>query len=265
MLRRSQAGTAIARRQRMSGCGPGSRAATRMSEVSPVPLGSTGSAPFCVAGWRLLWQSALLVLLSAGVGLGCQKTYYTVLEKVGVEKRELLERRVEKAQESQQEAQDTFRDALEEFQAVAGHDGGTLERRYERLSDAYDSSEAQAEEVGDRIDAVENVGSALLDEWEQELEAYHDDSLRRKSSRKLRATRDNFEGLLETMRRAEESLEPVLTKLHDHVLYLKHNLNAQALQSLDEDIPELKRDVERLIVEMEASIAEANRFIAELG
>ncbi len=188
-----------------------------------------------------------------------------MLEKVGVEKRELLSSRVERAKESQQEAQEQFRDALEQFQAVTGHDGGELEERYERLRDAYDRSESQAKEVRDRIDKVENVALALFDEWEAELDQYDDAELRRQSERRLQETRREVQSLLSVMRRAESSLEPVLVKLNDRVLYLKHNLNAAALAGLDASLPELERDVERLVKEMQTSIAQADRFIVQLN
>lgn len=207
----------------------------------------------------------LSLLCTAALLVGCQKTYYSVLESVGVEKRELLSRRVEKAKESQEEAQETFRDALDRFQQTTRYDGGELEDRYEELRDAYDDSKQQAEEVTQRIESVDDVGSALLEEWEAELEEYDNRSLRRSSSEQLATTRQNFTQLLSAMRSAERSLDPVLTQLHDQVLYLKHNLNARALESLDSRLPDLERDVQRLLEEMESSIAEANRFMAQLG
>jgi hypothetical protein len=195
---------------------------------------------------------------------GCQKTYYNVLEKVGVEKRELLGTRVERAKESQQEAQEEFRDALEKFQAVTGHTGGELEDRYESLRDAYEQSSEQASEVTERIDKVADVADALFDEWEDELEQYDDPALRRRSGERLRETRTDVQRLLRVMRKAEASLDPVLHKLRDRVLFLKHNLNAAALTSLEQKVPELERDVEYLVREMQASIAEADRFIQQL-
>lgn len=211
-----------------------------------------------------LGRAFALALVCAGLTLsGCQKTYYTVLEQVGVEKRELLARRVTKAKESQQEAQEEFRDALEQFQAVTGHRGGELEERYEELRDAYERSAGQAQDVRERIDAVESVADALLDEWRDELERYEDASLRRRSSERLRSTERELQRLLGAMHRAERSLDPVLRKLQDRVLYLKHNLNAAALTGLDAQLPELERDVERLVRDMQASIAEADRFIQQ--
>jgi len=209
--------------------------------------------------WLLAWAVACSTLG------GCQKTYYSVLETVGVEKREILSSRVHRAKSSQQEAQKEFRDALEKFQAVMGQHGGALEQRYEELRAAHERSERQAHEVSDRIDAVEDVADALLDEWKQELERYEDASLRRRSAERLGETRGEVQRLLRTMRRAEKSLDPVLHKLQDRVLYLKHNLNAAALAGLDSKLPELERDVAHLVSEMQASISEADRFMAQVN
>lgn len=209
--------------------------------------------------WRRLAPTACAVLLLAG----CQKTYYTMLEQVGVEKRELLTKRVGRAKESQKEAQEEFRDALEKFQAVTGHRGGELEDRYDRLRDAYERSEQRAEEVSERIDEVEDVAGALLDEWKDELDRYEDRSLRRRSEARLHATEKDVDRLLRAMHAAERSLQPVLRKLEDRVLYVKHNLNAAALAGLEEDVPDLERDIDRLVREMQASITEADRFIAQ--
>lgn len=209
---------------------------------------------------RFRWAIAVGALAAL---LGCQKTYYTMLEQVGVEKRELLSTRVGRAKESQQEAQKEFRDALEKFQAVTGHRGGALEDRYDRLRRAYERSEERAHEVSDRIDAVESVANALIEEWEGELERYQDRSLRRRSEARLHETEGQVDHLLVAMHRAERSLEPVLEKLEDRVLYVKHNLNAAALAGLQEDVPALEKDVDRLVREMQESIAEADRFIAQ--
>ncbi len=204
----------------------------------------------------------LLILLLAATG--CQRAYFNALERIGIEKRELLVDRVERARDSQDEAKEQFRDALDEFSALVGFDGGDLEDTYEDLSRAYERSEERAGEVRERIDAVNEVAEALFDEWEGELDAYDDQRLRRESERQLRDTRDRYEDLLAAMERAERKMAPVLEAFEDQVLFLKHNLNARAIASLEGTVAEIETDVDRLIEDMEASIAEANAFIEEM-
>jgi hypothetical protein len=118
--------------------------------------------------------------------------------------------------------------------------------------------------VRDRIEKVEDVSDALFNEWEAELSHYSNAELRRKSEEKLRATRRQYRQLIGTMKRAEARIEPALTPFRDQVLFLKHNLNAQAIASLQSEMVAVETDIQSLIKELEASISEANAFIDSL-
>ena len=192
---------------------------------------------------------------------GCQTAYYSTMEKFGVHKRDIMVDRVEDARDSQEEAKEQFQSALEQFSSVLGFKGGDLEDKYNKLKVEYDKSEAKANEVTDRIDAVEDVSEALFDEWEDELDQYSSASLRRDSEKKLTATRRQYKQLIRAMHRAEKKIKPVLTALHDQVLYLKHNLNAKAIASLQSELVTVESDIADLVREMEKSITEANSFI----
>jgi Skp family chaperone for outer membrane proteins len=208
---------------------------------------------------RLTLAAGLLLLAS-----GCSSTYYNTLEKFGYAKRDVLVDRVEKAQESQTEAKEQFADALEKFLAVTKTDGGDLQKKYSEMSSEFKRSETRAAEVHERIDAVEDVAEALFSEWKQELKQYSSASLRSESQHQLDTTRRSYDNVLRLMRRAAERMDPVLATFRDQVLFLKHNLNARALASLDSTNRELEADISRLIADMETSIREAESFIKSL-
>jgi len=210
-----------------------------------------------------LMRALLLVLLASLIG--CQSAYYTTMEKFGYHKRDLMVDRVQDARDSQEEAVEQFESALEQFRSVVNFDGGNLQKKYDVLETAYDNSESKADAVRDRIDSVEDVAEALFDEWEDELKEYSSASLRRSSERKLVQTRRHYEKLIGAMKRAEKKMQPVLSAFKDQVLFLKHNLNAQAIASLQNELVSVESDVASLIKDMEASIAEANDFIRSMG
>ena len=203
----------------------------------------------------------LLLFITVGLLAGCESAYYSVQEQFGNEKRDLLIDRVEDAMESQEDAKEEFKNALEQFEAVAGIPDSELKSVYNRLNDAFEDAEDAASEVSGRIERIEDVAEDLFDEWEDEVQLYSDASKRRSSSELLRKSRSNYAGLIKAMKRAESRMEPVLNSFRDHVLYLKHNLNAQAIASLQGDLGGIESDVGRLIAEMEKSIAEAQSFI----
>ncbi|WP_246261283.1 DUF2959 domain-containing protein [Alteromonas ponticola] len=207
----------------------------------------------------LAFFTMILMLLS-----GCQSAYYAAWEKVGVEKREIMVDRVEDARESQEDAQEQFSSALEEFSALINFQGGELEEVYERLSDEYNDSKAAADEVSNRINKVASVADALFDEWEDELERYQNENYRRTSEQQLRDTRRKYESMLSAMRKAEGTMTPVLRKLEDNVLFLKHNLNASAIGSLEGELTVMQADIRVLIRNMRSAIAESDAFIASM-
>ena len=210
----------------------------------------------------LLSISMLVVTLTL---TGCQSAYYSAMEKVGVHKRDILIDRVEETKDSQQESQEEFKSALERLTTLIDFNGGELQDTYNQLNDDYESSLNAANEVSTNINKVEDVAEALFDEWSDELEQYKSASLKRESSKKLTATKRQFDQLLRSMRSAESKMEPVLTSLHDNVLYLKHNLNAQAVSAIKGEFTNLKRDIQLLMNDMNKSIADSNKFIEQMN
>lgn len=210
-------------------------------------------------GFRLLFLLVFIVISS-----GCQKAYYGTMEKFGIHKRDIMVDRVEKARDSQDEAKEQFQSALDRFSQVLDYSGGKLENKYKTLQAEYDKAEAKAEEVRERIDAVEDVSEALFAEWKKELGQYTSSALRRDSESKMIQTRNQYNRLIEAMHKAEAKMTPVLRAFQDQVLYLKHNLNAQAIASLQSELVAVESDIAELIREMEKSIGEANNFIKNM-
>ena len=202
---------------------------------------------------------SLLILLA-----GCQSAYYAAWEKVGVEKRDILIDRVEDAKKSQEDAQQQFSSALDEFSQLINFNGGKLQDVYSQLKDQFEASENSAASVTVRIDKVESVAEALFDEWQEELEKYTNKTLKRDSQRKLKDTQRRYQSLLSAMRKAESKMDPVLSALRDNVLYLKHNLNASAVGALQGEFSGIKKEINQLVSEMNKAIAESNSFISSI-
>jgi hypothetical protein len=212
-------------------------------------------------------MNARLLPLLAGLGLllgGCTGVYYSTMEKLGIPKREILVDRVEEARGAQQAAKEQFASALHEFLAVTKVPASELQATYERVKGEFDDCEKRAKEVRDRIDAIQSVADALFAEWSQELGQYSNPTLRDQSARQLETTKRRYAELRRVMDQAASRMDPVLVTFRDQVLFLKHNLNAQAIASLDGTTRTLQGDINRLVADMERSIREADAFIASM-
>ncbi|MEZ8272643.1 DUF2959 domain-containing protein [Vibrio splendidus] len=207
----------------------------------------------------------IVIVLSIFTLTGCQSAYYSSMEQVGYHKRDIMVDRVEDAKESQQDAQEEFTSALEALSSLTNFSGGDLEDMYNQINDKYQDSEKAAQNVSDRIAAIEDVSDALFAEWQSELDLYTSASLRRSSEQKLRETQSSYKTMLSAMKRAEKKMDPVLNTLRDNTLYLKHNLNASAVGSLQSEFMSLEKDIAYAIEQMNAAIAESDKFLAQLN
>jgi len=199
-----------------------------------------------------------IILLFAA---GCQSLYYGTMEKFGKYKRDILVDRVKDARDAQQQTKEQFASALDKFRSVVNVKGGKLQEKYDLLKSELDKSESKASAVKKRINDVEDVAQALFDEWTKELDQYKNSELKAESKKKLEQTRQRYAQLIGSMKQAESKIEPVLSAFRDQVLFLKHNLNAQAIASLQSELGTMEADIGQLITEMEKSIAEADSFV----
>ncbi|MDE1312874.1 DUF2959 domain-containing protein [Vibrio aestuarianus] len=207
----------------------------------------------------------LAVLVSIFTLTGCQSAYYSAMEQVGYHKRDIMVDRAEDAKTSQQDAQQEFTSALEALSVLTNFNGGELEEVYNQINDKYQESEQAAQEVSNRIAAIEDVSDALFDEWQSELELYTSSKLKRASQQKLKETKASYQTMLSAMKRAEQKMTPVLNTLRDNTLYLKHNLNASAIGSMQGEFISLEQDISYAIKQMNTAIAESDKFLTKLN
>ncbi|MEM8815120.1 MAG: DUF2959 family protein [Pseudomonadota bacterium] len=205
------------------------------------------------------------LLSIAAVSLtACSTVKYEALEKVGIYKRDILVDRVEDARDSQEETKEELVEAYAELNTLIGEDGGNLERQYKALNKKVERSRDAIGELDDHLKAIDNVSRDLFKEWQEELGQYSSATLRRDQEQKLADSRKQFTALRARMQTARARVDPVMAVLNDNVLYLKHSLNAQALDALRGEATALEGKVDALIKDMQLAIDEADAFISRM-
>ncbi len=218
--------------------------------------------------WQWKSVAVLLVILCVScqstIDKAVRNTKYSAYEMIGVEKRDLLGKYVGDTREAQEETKEAFKDALDQLKKTYNFDGGKLERQYNALNGSYQDAEARANEVHKDVDKVEKVAEDLFAEWKREISEISTESLRSKSREQLVDTQKRFGQLKASLKSSESKIDPVLKKLKDHVLYLKHNLNAKAVASLKGETVRIEGEIQSLIKAIESSIKESDEFIKEI-
>ena len=207
--------------------------------------------------------SLILVLaLAAAPLVGCRTTaYYDVMEAFGKEKRDLLASELRGMVDDQEEAEEAFEDALTRVKALTGFDGGPLEREYDRLKAAHADAEASADDIDSRTEDIDGIANDMFEEWKGEIAQMTTPTLRGTSQRKLDASRAKYAVMREALLESRAKMDPALALLKDHVLFLKHNLNAAALGDLGRAMREIEYSIEELQDHIQVSIREAQGFM----
>ena len=201
------------------------------------------------------------VLVTIFFGSGCRSTYYSTMEMFGREKRHILRSDIETVSKEQNKAAAEFKDALTGLKELYGFEGGDMEKMYRSLQSDYEDCESRAGSVRKSINDMEQVAGDLFKEWENEIGEITNPDLRARSNQSLRDTRQRFQRLDEAVTAAADRMDPVLRQLKDYVLFLKHNLNAQAIGSLKTEADKIEAEVDRLIEDISKSVAEAEAFL----
>lgn len=203
----------------------------------------------------------IITLVCTLYAFGCQTTYYAVWEKLGKEKRHLLKDEVKNARKEQEKASEEFKEVLARVKEIYGFDGGELEKIYGKLQEDYETCENRSENVRERIQSVEEIAEDLFREWDTEIKEISNEKFKANSRESLKNTKARYIRLHEAMTKAAKGMNPVLGNLRDYVLYLKHNLNAQAVGALKQEMGEIEIEVESLIRDINESVKEAEDFL----
>lgn len=197
--------------------------------------------------------------------LACTTVYYNFWETLGQEKRDLLKRHIAGVKNDQNGLEEKFKDTLSKIRDEYEFSGGKLEKTYDKLSADYNSAEQKSNDLSERINRTERIAKDLFQEWNEEAQEISNPQYRRDSLQKRKETMEKFDQMLASMRRVEKSIEPILTKFKDQVLYIKHNLNAQALGAFKKEFLGIETEINKLIKEMEMSTKQADQFISEMN
>ena len=193
------------------------------------------------------------------------RVYYLSRESfLGHHKRDIVVIHVDHACNSLKGTRDQFEDALEQFKNIVNVEETSLEHRYKLLKRQFEFCKSKTDEVSSQITIIEEVSESLFKEWEEELSQYSNRALRTKSRQQLKESKKQYSRLIKTMRKAESRIHPVLSAFKDQVLFLKHNLNAQAIAALQHEFVGIGIDISQLIEVMETTINEASQFVSTL-
>jgi uncharacterized protein YhaN len=142
----------------------------------------------------------------------------------------------------------------------------TMNRKsaYAKLQKAMDGIEKNRAEIAKRADEMNAEADALFQSWSVSMAGISDPGLRAKSEKRLVDTRVRYADIEAQSRTASGLYTTFMRTLHDHVIFLGHDLNDSAVASLKQEAATLDAKAKELFVAIDQATGAANANIAAL-
>ena len=210
----------------------------------------------------------LVLILSLPVVfiLGCEQAYYPTMRVLGQNKRTQVVDKIKAARDAEEKAKKQFDVTMKKFSyAVSSLKNGKPRKNYKTLGEAIKKSSATSAKFKKKVDDAGKTAKKFFREWEDELQLYTNEELRRASEKKMDDTRKQCYQVLYSMKYAEAKIKPVITALNDYVLLLKHDLGPYSATSINEKLSDVMDKIADLIKAMNNSISDADILVDRLN
>lgn len=211
----------------------------------------------------------LLVPAIALSSLGCQRAYYSAYykfwESLGREKRDLLVSELAKTNDEQDGLKKQLAGTLQRIRTQYRFDEGSVGKTYDSLSSDYQEADRRSKALHERVDAVRHIAEDLFREWKREANQIDDAPMRNASLSNLELSQAHFSATSAQLAEVEKKIQPVMKQMQNHVYFLKHELNARAVGSLETKLKSMAPEIEQLIRSLEQSIGTAKQFEKDMA
>ena len=197
---------------------------------------------------------------------GCEQAYYPTMRVLGQNKRTQVVDKIKAARDAEEKAKKQFDVTMKKFSyAVSSSKSSKQKANYKTLEEAVKKSAASAAKFKKKVVDAGKTAKKFFREWEDELQLYTNEELRRASEKKMDDTRKQCYQVLYSMKYAETKIKPAITALNDYVLLLKHNLGPYSATSITGELSDVMDKIAVLIKAMDNSISDADIFVDRLN
>lgn len=127
---------------------------------------------------------------------------------------------------------------------------------------ALASSEERAEELQSVIAPMERSARDVFAQWERDLRAFTNDSLRERSRDRMLSTRMQYDAVARSAKRASAAFGELNGSMRDIGLFLGHDFNPTAIALVQADAVAIRERAQELGAELNRCLAASEEYVA---
>lgn len=118
-----------------------------------------------------------------------------------------------------------------------------LSGNFSRFQSAIDRCDTRQKGIGTLMDQIAATSTSYFAGWQADLDRIDDSGLRERSEQRMEQVKSRLELVETQVTSAKTAFEPLLSTLHDHLVFLSNDLTNDAAASLSKDSGKLRTDV----------------------
>lgn len=154
-------------------------------------------------------------------------------------------------------------DTVDAYKTLIGGEGESR-RAYRALTKELDRLDTQRERTRARAQRMQTSADELFADWEASLERISGEELNAKARQRLEDTRGRYDELIALGGEASDAFDAFAGSLRDQLVFVEHDLNAAALESLREYSPTFEEKTKKLSRKINSVVGTASRLIESI-
>jgi hypothetical protein len=173
-----------------------------------------------------------------------------------------LVERVERVSAELDASKATMLAAIQKLQAVTAPEfQGDAVLAHKELENTLDDSDDQAKALRKSIDKMRAAAEPVFEQWTKDLEAYSNPEMRARSQQRLAAARERYDSVVAAVEPVLVEYETVNQTLHDHLLFLSHDMNPAAVATIQDDVRSVAKQAAGLDGSFQTAKAAARAYV----
>ena len=149
--------------------------------------------------------------------------------------------------------------------ALAAQKKGDLRPTYSSFAEAIPKTTAAAETTAARVKWMDGDGQAYFKEWQDKITGIANESLRKKSQKRLEAVRSSFDKVKAELKKASERFKPFLSDLSDVQKTLEADVTAAGIQSVRPTVKSANTNYKPVNESINAALKEMDKMANALS
>jgi hypothetical protein len=162
--------------------------------------------------------------------------------------------------ESVASAKQHIQDTLTAYNTLVTQPSKDMKGDYKKLIKSMDSMNKSVSDAREKLAPMQSAGDTYFGGRAESIKSIQDAQLQGKAQERLTMNKEQFGGVLTSLRETGQALEPFRKQLADQITYLGSDLNPSATASLKPQAEKLNAEGATVFTKADQAIAKANEY-----